>query len=314
VTVAALFPAIPIGTIAHRGSDTKGSRAVVTNGSKIVVPEGYGLLLFQEGQLTTFVDEPGGYVWIPGDLNSQSIFTRDDSSASFVRQSWERFKFGGRPATQQLALFVRMKELPNNRFGTQSKVYWDDAYLNSQVGALTHGTYSLNIVDPIVFAKEFVPATYLQALDIFDFTDRTDVAAHQLFSEVVGSLTAAFSSYTNDAERGNRINDIQRDSVGFAKSLSSAVEEAYRWKASRGLAITKVTIVGIEYDEQTKELLKTVQRRRVGRHARGCKFASLCRGRHAVCGRGGRSGRNPRNGNRSWLIESPVAHATGTHE
>jgi membrane protease subunit (stomatin/prohibitin family) len=107
---AALFPAVPIGTNAHRGSDAKGSRAVITNGSKIVVPEGYGLLFFQEGELTAFVDEPGGYVWTPGDVHSQSIYT-PDSSTSFVKQSWERFKFGGQPATQQLALFVRMKEL-----------------------------------------------------------------------------------------------------------------------------------------------------------------------------------------------------------
>ena len=49
---AALFPAVPVGTSAGRGSNTSGSQAIVTNGSRIVVPEGYGLLLFQEGALT----------------------------------------------------------------------------------------------------------------------------------------------------------------------------------------------------------------------------------------------------------------------
>ena len=33
-----------------------------------------------------------------------------------------------------------MKELPNNKFGTHSEIYWDDAYFNAQVGAVTHGT------------------------------------------------------------------------------------------------------------------------------------------------------------------------------
>jgi membrane protease subunit (stomatin/prohibitin family) len=151
-------------------------------------------------------------------------------------------------------------ELPNNKYGTQSAIYWDDAYFKTQVGAITHGTYSVTIVDPIMFALKYVPATYLQGLGTFDFTDIGNPAANQLFSEVVGSLAAAFSSYVNDPTRGNRITQIQQDSIGFSKVLALSVQEAYEWESTRGLVISKVTIVGIEYDEHTKELLKTVQR------------------------------------------------------
>ena len=38
---AALFAAVPQGTNAGRGSNTRGSSNIITNGSKIVVPEGY---------------------------------------------------------------------------------------------------------------------------------------------------------------------------------------------------------------------------------------------------------------------------------
>jgi membrane protease subunit (stomatin/prohibitin family) len=289
---AALFPAVSVGTNARRGSDIKGSQAVVTNGSKIVVPEGYGLLLFQDGELTAFADEPGGYIWDSDDVNSESIFAEDKWSTSLVKQSWERFKFGGRPGAQQLALFVRLKELPNNRFGTQSEVYWNDAYFNAQVGALTHGTYSVTIIDPIVFARQFVPATYLQAQDVFDFTDRANAAASQLFAEVVSSLAAAFSSYTNDSDRGNRITRIQQDSIGFASSLSQAVEKAYQWRATRGLVISKVTIIGIEYDEHTKELLKTIQRADalVGKRGDANLQASVAAGMQSAGEEGGAGG------------------------
>jgi len=291
-STAALFPAVRVGTNARRGSNTQGSHAVVTNGSKIVVPEGYGLLLFQQGALTAFVDEPGGYTWNSDDVNSQSIFAGDKWSTSLVKQSWDRFRFGGRPSAQQLALFVSLKELPSNRFGTQSVIYWDDVYLNAQIGVLTHGTYSLHIIDPILFAKQFVPATYLQAEDVFDFTDRRNPAANQLFSEVVGSLSAAFSSYTNDSDRGNRITKIQQDSFGFAKSLAQAVENAYHWKSTRGLAMSKVTIIGIEYDEHTKELLKTVQRADAltGKRGNANLQASVAAGMQAAGEDGGASG------------------------
>ena len=257
---AALFAAVPNGVNAGRGSNTRGSDNIISNGSKIIVPEGYGLLLMQDGRITGFAAEPGGYEWRSDDVNSKSIFAGDGIVSALVTQSWERFKFGGIPGSQQAAFFVSLKELPDNRFGTQSEIYWDDGFLNTQVGAVTRGSYTLKIVDPILFVKNFVPASYLQPGQVFDFTDLDNAAASQLFNEVVGSLAPAFSLYTNDPAKGNRITKLQQDSVGFAQSLSQAVENAYQWRSDRGLAIVKTAIVSIEYDANTSELLKTVQR------------------------------------------------------
>ncbi|ODU61531.1 MAG: virion core protein (lumpy skin disease virus) [Comamonadaceae bacterium SCN 68-20] len=268
-STAALFAAVPRGTNAGRGSNTRGSTNIITNGSKIVVPEGYGLLLFQDGAITGFASEPGGYEWNSNDINSQSIFTGGGFVDSLVKQSWERFKFGGQPGSQQTAFFVSLKELPDNRFGTQSEIYWDDGFLNTQVGAITRGSYTLKIVDPILFVKNFVPAAYLQPGQVFDFTDLDNAAASQLFNEVVGSLAPAFSLYTNDPAKGNRITKIQQDAVGFAQSLSAVVENAYQWRSDRGLVIAKTAIVSIEYDATTRELLKTVQRADALSGARG---------------------------------------------
>jgi len=104
---------------------------------------------------------------------------------------------------------------------------------------------------------------------VFDFTDLDNAAASQLFNEVVGSLAPAFSLYSNDPAKGNRITRLQQDSLGFAQSLSQAVEQAYQWRSDRGLAIVKTAIVSIEYDPNTRELLKTVQRADALAGARG---------------------------------------------
>lgn len=257
---SALFPAAARGTNAERGSNRKLSEAVITNGTKFVVPEGYALLTFEDGAVTSVATEAGAYIWDSENVESKSIFSGGGFTEPLLKQSWERFKFGGRPGAQQLAFFVNVQELPNNKFGTQSEIYWDDSYLNAQVGALTRGTYSLKITDPILFAKRFVPAKFLQNGEVFDFTDVENDQATQLFSEVVSVLAAAFSAYTNASEKENRIAKIQQDSIGFAKTLSAEVERAYEWQSSRGLAIEKVAIISIEYDEVTKELLKTAQR------------------------------------------------------
>ncbi len=289
---AALFAAVPHGTNAGRGSNTGASSNIISNGSKIVVPEGYGLLLLQDGAITGFVAEPGGYEWRSEDPNAQSIFAGDGLVAPLIRQSWERFKFGGQPGSQQAAFFVSLKELPDNRFGTQSEIYWDDGFLGTQVGAVTRGAYTLKIVDPILFVKNFVPARYLQPGQVFDFTDLDNAAANQVFNEVIGSLAPAFSLYTNDPGKGNRITKLQQDSLGFATSLSAAVEQAYQWRSERGLAIVKTAIVSIEYDANTRELLKTVQRADALAGARGNSNlqASVAQGIQSAGEHGGAAG------------------------
>lgn len=266
---AAIFPAVRKGENAGRGGNDRASDGVITNGSKFVVPEGYGLVLLEDGAFTGFAAEPGAYEWKSDEPASQSVFTGGGLVESVIKQSWERFKFGGRPSAQQNAVFVALKELPNNKFGTQSEIYWDDAFLNTQVGAITRGTYTLKITDPLTFIRNFVPAGVIGGGGVFDFTDIDNPAGEQLFNEVVGSLAPAFSMYTNDPAKGNRIARLQQDSIGFAQSLSAAVEQNYQWKTGRGLEIVKTAIISIEYDANTRELLKNVQRADALSGARG---------------------------------------------
>jgi membrane protease subunit (stomatin/prohibitin family) len=75
--------------------------------------------------------------------------------------------------------------------------------------------------------------------------------------------------YTNDPSKGNRITKIQQDSIGFAQSLSAAVEQNYQWASGRGLEIVSTAIISIEYDETTRELLRNVQRADALSGARG---------------------------------------------
>lgn len=250
-----------MGVNNKRGENYKGNENVITNGSKVIVPEGTALITIQDGAITNIITEVGGYEYNTNDPNSKSIIAGDGVMGSIVKSSWEKFKFGGIPATNQLLFYVNLKEIPNNRFGTQSEIYWDDAFFGTQVGAVTRGTYTLKVVDPILFIKNFVPVKYVTTgAEPFDLGDMDNEAAEQLFNEVVGSLSAAFSNYTNDPSKGNRMSKIQGDQIGFAKSLSLAVEEGYQWKTSRGLEIAKTAILAIEYDEDTKALMSDVKK------------------------------------------------------
>lgn len=287
---AALYPAIKISQNNGRGENYKGNNNVISNGSKIVVPEGSALITLQDGAITGFIAEPGGYIFNSEDINSQSLFAGDGIVSSLIKSTWEKFKFGGMASTNQIAIYVNLKEIPNNRFGTQSEIYWDDAYLGTQVGAMTRGTYTIKITDPILFVKQFVPTRYLNTDGlVFDFADLDNDAATQLFNEVVSSLSAAFSMYVNDPSKENRITKIQTDQIGFATKLSEAVENSYQWKSGRGLEIVRTAIISIEYDEDTKELIKDVKKADALSGSRGNSFMqqSVARGMQAAGENGG---------------------------
>ena len=290
---AALFQAVPQGKNAGRGENTKGNENIISNGSKIIVPEGTALITIQDGAITGFIAEPGGFIFKSDDPNSQSMFAGDGIIGQVAKSTWEKVKFGGQPGAQQLAFYVNLKEIPNNKFGTQSEIYWDDAYFQTQVGCITRGTYTLKIVDPLLFVKNFVPSHYLQpGAPVFDFADMDNDAGTQLFNEVVGTLSAAFSNYTNDPSKGNRISKIQGDQIGFAQAMAQAVEEAYQWKSSRGLEIVKTAILSIEYDEDTKELMKDVKKADALSGTRGNAFMqqAVARGMQAAGENGGGAG------------------------
>lgn len=285
-----IFPAKPQGQNAGRGENTKGNNNIISNGSKIIVPEGTALITIQDGMITGIINEPGGFIFSFDDPNSQSIFAGDGISASIIKSTWDKIKFGGQPGAEQLAFYVNLKEIPKNRFGTQSEIYWDDAFFGTQVGAVTRGTYTLKIVDPLLFVKNYVPQKYLVAnAPAFDFADMDNEAAEELFNEVVSSLSAAFSNYTNDPSKGNRMSKIQGDQIGFAKSLSEAVEDGYEWRSTRGLEIAKTAILAIEYDEDTKALMSDVKKADALSGNRGNSFfqQAAARGMQAAGENGG---------------------------
>ena len=82
---AAIFGAVKKGTDAGRGSNTKGSENIITNGSKIVVPEGCALITMQDGAITGCITEVGGFIYNSDDQNSQSFLAGDGFISSTLK-------------------------------------------------------------------------------------------------------------------------------------------------------------------------------------------------------------------------------------
>lgn len=277
----------------NRGENYKGNNNIITNGSRLIVPENTALVTLQDGAITGFISEPGRYTFTTNDPAARSIFA-GDGVVQAVTASWEKFKFGGIPATEQTAFYVNLKEIPNNRFGTKDPIAFSDAYLNgAQIGIMIRGSYTLKVVDPILFIKNFVPVKYLQANSpVLDLNDLDSDASETLFGEVISCLGEAFTNFSYIQGSAMRIQDVRRNTTLFAQSLSKAVEDAYQWRSARGLEIVRVNIQSMEYDEETKKLMADVNKADALAGARGNSFMqqSVARGIEAAGSNGGGAG------------------------
>ncbi len=244
-----IFPAVKKGTNAGRGSNTKGSDNIISNGSKIIVPPNTALVTVQDGRITGCIAEEGGFEYRVDGSASQSIFAGDGIVKSLISQAWDRFKFGGIPSTQQSAFYVYIGEVDNNTFGTQDPIFWDDAFLGSQAGAMVRGSYTLHIQEPMTF---ILRSGYLQSSNpLFDLQDFDDPFVKTLFDNVLASLTPAFSKFFDDPSKPSTMKTLQSNQLEFTKVLKEAIEENYGWLSNYGIEIGKVNITAIAYNEET---------------------------------------------------------------
>ena len=257
-----LFQAVSHGTNAGRGENYKGSENIITNGSKFVVPEGTALITVQDGAVTGFIAEPGGYEFRSDVPDAKSIFSGDGLLSSTIGQSWERFKFGGQPGTQQLAFYVNLKPITGNKFGTQTPIYWQDEYLATRAGGSARGTYSLRIIDPILFFKGFVPDMYKQPNSpVFDFADMDNPAGEHLFNDFLTCLTGAFKRFSLKSKENNMdtIDYIQSNLDQFALTMDEEIENTYQWSTNYGLKVISVNLQA-DYDGATLEVLEEARK------------------------------------------------------
>lgn len=251
---------------ATRTSNTKGNENIISDGSKIMVPEGTCLITVENGGITGVITEPGGYTYTAQNApEAKSLFAGDGLLASTFGQSFEQFKFGGQPGNQQFAFYINMKEIAGLPFGTQSPIPYEDAkYDMNMFEVVSNGTYGIQVVDPVLLFKNFAPT------DIADGQGReqmnlggeqSDKKEEQLFSDFIGAFGDAITQYSNST--GGSINTIKANATSFAENLDKVVEEKYHWETKYGLKISTISIRDLSWTEESREMVMKLNAKRM---------------------------------------------------
>ena len=96
------------------------------------------MILVDSGRIVDYTAEEGCYeVFLS---SSPSMFNGELKDS--VRESFERFKFGGQPGKSQQVYFINLQEIRGIKFGTRNALQYFDNFYNAELFVRCHGSYS----------------------------------------------------------------------------------------------------------------------------------------------------------------------------
>lgn len=226
-----------------RGTNFKGSVDVISSGSKIFVPENTAAFIFSQAGIEDIVTQSGGYEYQDG---LPSVFNGDGFTTSIVKQTMDRFGYGGQTSTQKYIAFVNLREIRGIKFGTRGPMVYHDRFYGADLEILAFGSFSVRVVDAVAFVRNFVPAN--ARYYSFDSPE----ARQQLSSEFL----QAFISAINSLSATHRVSELPSRAGDIATLMADDGSALGAWITRFGLDLVQVGIESIEFSPESRELVK----------------------------------------------------------
>ncbi len=242
--------------IGKRSSNKKGTDNVISNGSGIAVADGQCMIIVEQGKVVELCAEPGQFTW--DSSTEPSIFTGSLGKAILdtFKTIGRRFTLGGDAGKDQRVYYFNIKEIIENRFGTQNpipfRVVDRNIGLDIDVSVRCSGLYSYKITNPLLFYTNVCGNVSYQ------YT-RADIDA-QLKTEFVSALQPAFAKISELQVRPNALPAHAEELAQFMNETLDA-----KWKDIRGIEVISVALNPITLPEEDAAMIKQLQRSAVMR-------------------------------------------------
>lgn len=221
-----------------KGSNTKGSSDIVSDGSVIHVYPNQFMMLVDGGKIVDYTAEEGYYKVSHSSM--PSMFNGQFGEA--LKESFNRIRFGGVTPGAQKVYYVNLQEIKGIKFGTRNPVNYFDNFYNAELFLRAHGMYSIKVTDPIKFYAEVIPKN----------ADHVEIDSinEQYLSEFLEALQTSINQMSAD---GTRISYVTSRSRELGQYMAQTLDE--EWTRMRGMEIQAVGIASITYDEESQNLI-----------------------------------------------------------
>lgn len=234
------------GVVNHGDGNTNPTEGIITNGSKILVPKGFAMMIVDNGAIKEFSAEPGEFVW---DQSSEpSVFEGGffKGIGDSIKKIGNRITFGGQTAHDQRVYYVNLVNITGNKFGsTNTETIVDPVY--GSVEITFFGEYSFKVVEPTILIANILGS---MPKDIV-YTD--DVVGGQLKMEFTSNVSTCIADLmiTNNIS----FNAVQKYKNEVVKVMNDLLDES--WIKQYGLEIQDMAL-NINASDESKAIIREV--------------------------------------------------------
>ena len=218
---------------------------LLTDGSVVIVPQGYVAILVNNGTFLGDLLEAGSHEWRSGD-NAWLL------EKGGIRGTWENFKhrfsFAGQVVTQQEIIFVRVQPIAGNKFGTQNAVEYFSERYQQLLNIRFYGLFDIKISDPVLF---YVSSISQQIDEHKPFTLQ-DIAQGTLRQNISPKIAIAISKFTNEYRVD--IYSLNANQDTFNEIAKQEVNKV--WTGLYGIEVTNILLEDLSYDKESLELVR----------------------------------------------------------
>ena len=218
---------------------------LLTDGSVVIVPQGYVAILVNNGTFLGDVLEAGIHEWRSGD-NAWLL------EKGGIRGTWENFKhrfsFAGQVVNQQEIIFVRVQPIAGNKFGTQNAVEYFSERYQQLLNIRFYGLFDIKISDPVLF---YVSSISQQIDEHKPFTLQ-DIAQGTLRQNISPKIAIAISKFTNEYRVD--IYSLNANQDTFNEIAKQEVNKV--WTGLYGIEVTNILLEDLSYDKESLEIVR----------------------------------------------------------
>lgn len=226
----------------ERPLDLERSPGVITNGSRIYVPENTVAIIMDQAGISEILTEPGGYQYWNG---RQTVFIDDDISGVIRDQMMDRLTTGGKILDEKKVIFVNLREIRDIRFGTRGEQVYHDSFYDVDLAVKAFGSFTIRIVNPELFVQNYLPAN----VESYSFAEPRSKA------QLVGELIQTFIAALNSLSATYKVSELP-STAGVLSNKIVGDKLVSSWESRFGIRLLNVSVQNIELSDDSKELIK----------------------------------------------------------
>lgn len=245
VTCPAVEPNVLMvrGLVQHGDGNKNPTDGVITNGSKITIPQGWAMMLVDNGKVVEFTSEPGEFIYDSGAEPTIFYGGLGKGLIDSIKTLGSRITYGGQAARDQRVYYVNLLNITGNKFGSVNpETILDPTY--GSVEITFFGEYSFKVTDPVVLVGNMLGANSKDVVTVDDIISQLKLQFTSNVSTCISNLMV---------QNNLSFNVVQGHKNEVVSQMNDLLDAS--WKQQYGIEVQDVALT-INASEETTAMIR----------------------------------------------------------